>query len=66
MKDPALVTIKGVTVQLKNAEVLAAIISTKGKKLAKAEPAPEAAPAVCAKAGEMNMGNLSARGPSGP
>ncbi|WP_148612411.1 winged helix-turn-helix domain-containing protein [Aeromonas sobria] len=32
MKDPALVTIKGVTVQLKNAEVLAAIIRTKGKK----------------------------------
>lgn len=32
MRDPALVTIKGVTVQLKNAEVLAAIISSKGKK----------------------------------
>ncbi|GAB1480969.1 hypothetical protein MASR2M74_35520 [Paracoccaceae bacterium] len=41
-------------------------IRTSGMKDAKAEPAPEAAPAVCAKAGEMNMGNLSARGPSGP
>ncbi|EKD60443.1 MAG: hypothetical protein ACD_54C00737G0001 [uncultured bacterium] len=44
-----------------NRKYMIAKISTKGKKLAKAEPAP-AAPAVCAKAGVTNMEVLSVTG----